>query len=243
MGVVARIKQGAVPVAAQGVVDVLTGTVDSCKRFFVEQADHAVAFCHAFQCGHDHLVVVGGNVGLFVNRSDFELSGGYFVVTGLYRDSQFVEFVLNVHHERKYAAGNCTEVVVIQFLSFSRLGTEKGSAGHHEVGACKVEVAVNEEVFLFGTGIGSNAVTGLVAENLKDALCRGVNYLSSFQQRGLFVESLAFPGNECGGDAEESSVGIFKDIGGAGYVPCGVSTSLKGRAQAAVGELDASGSP
>ena len=77
----------------------LAAAVDPGKGFFVQQTEEAVLFRRVAKNIHDQHVVVGGDVGFLVQRSQFELAGSHFVVPGLRRDAQGVEAEFHVLHE------------------------------------------------------------------------------------------------------------------------------------------------
>ena len=62
-------------------VYVFTATIQASEWFFVHQALEAVLLSNRFEGEHQQLLVVSCNVGRFENRSDFELTWSYFVVT------------------------------------------------------------------------------------------------------------------------------------------------------------------
>ena len=233
---VARIVQAAQLGVADGIVQVLARAVDAGKGLLVQQADHAVAFGHAAHGGHDHLVVVRGQVALLIDGGDFELARGHLVVAGFDRHAQLEQLALNLHHEGKHAAGNHAEVLVLELLALGGLGTEEGAAGDEQVRAGEHEVAVDEEVFLLRTGERSDGQRALDAEQLEHALGLLVQGLVGAQKRGLLVQGLARPGDEGGGDAQEGAVGVLQDVRRAGHVPGGVAAGFKRGAQAAGGE-------
>jgi hypothetical protein len=91
----ARLEQVA-QVAAQRPIDVLARAVDAGKRLFVQQADHAVLLRDARQGLHDHLLMIGRQVGVFIDGRDLVLRRGHFVVPRLHGHAQLEELALGL---------------------------------------------------------------------------------------------------------------------------------------------------
>ncbi len=127
-------------------------------------------------------------------------------MAGLDRHAELVELSLGLMHERKDAVRNDAEVLVLKFLALWRLGAEQRAAGRHEVGARKVEIAVDEEVFLLRTGGGGDHRDVGVAEKLQDAASLNIERLHRAENRGLEIERLTRPRNERGRDAQRDAV-------------------------------------
>ena len=171
--------------------------------------NHAIFFGDAPQHNHDELLVVGSNVGILINRRNFVLPGRYFIVAGFYGHTQFVQFALGFHHAGQHAFRDGAKVMIIKFLAFGWCCTKQGTACRHQVRACQVKVAVDEEVFLLGASGGGNQATISIAKQFQDALRLRVERFHGAQQRGLFIQRFACPGNESGGDAQGGAIGVF----------------------------------
>ena len=171
MRIVARIEQVAQR-AAHRPVDVFARAVDAGKRLFVQQARHAVLLRHTRQREHDHLLMVGRHVGVFVDRRDFVLRRRHFVVTRFDGHAQFVQLALRFQHACQDTLGNGAEVVVFEFLSLGRLGAVQGAAGSHQVRPAEEEVPVDQEVFLLRTGRRNDGRKVGMPEQLQNALTR-----------------------------------------------------------------------
>ena len=81
------------------------------------------------QYRHNQLLVISGQIGRFEERSDLELTGGYLVVAGLRRNSQFEEFTIHFIHEGHDALRNEPEVMILKFLAFGCRGTHESTTG------------------------------------------------------------------------------------------------------------------
>ncbi len=233
---VAGVEQVALRGAAQRPVHVLARAVHAGKGLFVRQAGHAVFLGDPLERDHDQLLMVGGQVGRFEDRRDFVLAGGYLVVPRFDRYAQLVQFALDFQHEGQHALGNGPEIVIFEFLALGGLGAKQRAASGEQVGPREVEVAVDQEVFLLGTGRRSDERTVIVAEQFEDAVGVLVQSLHRAQHRRLLVECFARPGDERRRDAEGRAVGILQNVGRAGHVPDRVAAGFERGADAAGGE-------
>lgn len=221
---------------AEGKVDVFSGAVDASEGFFVCEAGEAMAGGDAFECGECELLVISGDVGVFVDGGDLVLSGGDFVVSGFDGYTEFEEFVFGIEHKVEDAFADGPEVVVFHLLAFGGFGPKQRASRRKEVRALMIEVVVDQEVFLFSASGGDDHFFGLIAKQFEDALGLLVEGLDGAQQRGFSVEGFTCPRDKGGGDAKSRAVGGFEEVGGAGDVPSGVSASFEGLADAACGK-------
>ena len=101
----------------------------SCSR-------QAMPYFCATRCSvqHDHLLMIGGHVGIFVHRGQFVLGRRDFVVPRLDRHAQLEQLALGFEHAGQHALGNRAEVVVLEFLPLGRLGAVQRAAGGDQVG-------------------------------------------------------------------------------------------------------------
>ena len=101
------------------------GSVDAGERFLVEEASHPIFLRHALKHRHREVLMIGRQIGVFINGSHLVLPRGDFVVAGLYRDSQLVQFVLGLQHAGQNPIRNRAEILIFQFLPLGRLGSER----------------------------------------------------------------------------------------------------------------------
>ena len=94
VGSVPRVHQVSVR-GPEGPVEVLSAPVDPLEGLLVQQAHQAIVARIPLQDPHHHLLMVGGHVGVFVNRRHLVLPRGHLVVTRLHRDTQPVEVHLH----------------------------------------------------------------------------------------------------------------------------------------------------
>ena len=150
---VARIQEVALAGTAQRPVDVLAGTVHAGEGLLVR----AGRPCRTSRPRGESVIMINcwwSVAMLAVSKTgrDFVLGRGHFVVAGLDRHAQLEQLALGLQHEGQHALGNRAEVVVFELLALGRLGAEERAAGRVQVGPREVEVAVDEEIFLLGTG-------------------------------------------------------------------------------------------
>ena len=97
---------------------------------------------------HHELVVVDGDVGVLEVRRHLELARRDLVVSGDDRNAELVQLRLDFGDAGLHALGNATEVMVFELLAARRRGAQERATAHHQVGAKREVVAVDEEVFL-----------------------------------------------------------------------------------------------
>ena len=146
----ARLKQIDAVICRERPVVMFAGTVHSCKRLFVQQANETVAVSHIAERFHHKHVVVASKVHFFKERSKFELGRSHFVVTSLCRDTKLPQFLFHIVHKVQDAARNAAKVMVIHLLVLCRSCTKDRATGLIQVRALQIKSLVDEEVFLFG---------------------------------------------------------------------------------------------
>lgn len=194
----------------------------------MEQANETVSGCGGTQNVHGHHVVVSGNVGLFENRSEFELARSNFIVTGLYRYAKSQETVFNVLHEGQYASWDSTEIVVFKLLTLRRRSAHNGAASQHKVRTKSSKALVYEEVFLFNTSVGTYKSRRGVTEEAKDTKSLVRKSRNRAAKWDLAVKSFARIGVEEARDIQGCGERSTGDEYRNGWVPSGVTTSFKG---------------
>src|SRR5262249_17784669 len=96
-------------------------------------------------------------------------------------------------HAGQNSFGNCTKVLVGEFLPLRGCSTEKCSSGIDQIGTSEEEVSINQEVFLFRSSRCRYQGNVLLAEHLQNALSLSVQRFHRAEQRGLLVEGFACP--------------------------------------------------
>ncbi len=132
-------------------VVVLTAAVYTAKGLLMEQTTQAMLLGNLTEDFHQEHVVVGGYVAGFEHRSHFKLSRRHFVVTGLHRYAQLIEFGFGIHHEGQHTLFNGTPVMVFHLLPFGRLSTKERATGVDDVRASHIEGFVDQEILLLGS--------------------------------------------------------------------------------------------
>lgn len=211
---VARIEQVALIAVTQREVDVLARTVDAGEGLLVDQTDHAVAFGDLLHRRHHQLLMIMGEIGLLEHRRQLELAGSDLVVPRLGRDALLEQLAVELDHERQHTIRDGPEVVVVELLALGRLGAEQGAVGGHQVGSGEIEMTVDQEVLLLGSGIGDDGVDVFVSEQLQQSHGLLAHGLLAAQQRCLLVQGLTGPRDEDRGNAQRVAVGVLEDVGG-----------------------------
>ena len=230
---VAGIEKRAKIGVADAVIKMFAGAVDKVKGLLVKKALQTIMFGCIAQHGHNLMVMIHGHVGRLKERRDLVLAGSHLVVAGLHGNAQFVELALGLHHEGEDALRNDAEILIAEFLSLGRTGTEQRAAGGEQIRSGERVVVVDEEVFLLKTGVGHDGQIRVHTEQAEHALGLAVERLAGPDHGRLLVEGHALPGQEHGGDAQDDAVGVLLQIGGACHIPGRVATGLESGPQAA----------
>jgi hypothetical protein len=130
---------------------VLTGTVDTTERLFVEENLELVTMSNTVEDIHSQQVVINSQKSFFKDGSNFELGGGNFVVTGLDGNTQLGKFILTLTDGRQDTGGDLTKVMIFELLVTRGETTQQGTTGDLEIRTESVKTTVNQEVFLFST--------------------------------------------------------------------------------------------
>ena len=186
----ARSVQQYAGIGSETPVFVFARTVDACERLLVQQYAEAMMTCNLLHERHEQHVVVDGKVGLLEDRSQLKLVGRNLVVACLAGDAQFESLDFQILHESLYTFRDSTEVVVVHLLVLCRVVTHKCASGEHEVGACRVQSFVNEEVLLLPTEVRDDLLH-LRIEVVANLSCCYIHSMQRAQKRSLIVESLA----------------------------------------------------
>ena len=134
--------------------------------------------------------MVDGKVCLLEDRSQLKLVGRNLVVACLAGDAQFESLDFQILHESLYTLRDSTEVVVVHLLVLGRVVTHKCASGEHEVGTCRVQSFVNEEVLLLPTEVRDDLLHFRIEVVANLSGCN-IHSMQRAQKRSLVVESLA----------------------------------------------------
>ena len=213
-------------------VVVLSGAIDACERFFMQQHAQLVPPCHALHQIHQKLVVVYCHVDLLIDRGQFVLTGGHLIVTGTHWYAQLVTFHFQVTHVGIHALGDRTKIVVFQLLVLCCRTAQQGTASHSQVGTGIEKGIIYQKIFLFpaqgGRGFGHflvehlcNRYGSLVQESLRA------------QEWQFVVLSFAAIGDKNGWNAKCFSLSYCHDKGRTRRIPHGITTGLESTAHPA----------
>ena len=125
-----------------------SGTIDSCKWFLMKQTLHTMLACNSLQSLHDDLVVIYCDICFCINRSKLVLSRCNLIVLCFCRYTNFPEFDVNISHERCNSLTDCSEIMIIQFLSFWRHSSKQCTSCVDQIFSLHKFFCINQEVFL-----------------------------------------------------------------------------------------------
>ena len=111
---------------------------------------------YSLQDIHGEKVLVGGQDGVGVERSDLVLAGGDLSVSGGGLDAELPHLDLSVVDVINHLDRKIGEVLIVELLTLGRGAAEKGTSGQLEIGSLVVVVTVDEEELLLGTGVDSD---------------------------------------------------------------------------------------
>ncbi|OQC22871.1 MAG: hypothetical protein BWX70_02998 [Verrucomicrobia bacterium ADurb.Bin070] len=176
---------------------------------------------------HDEILVIGRQVRGLENRCDFVLRGRDFVVTGLDRDTQLIQFRVDLRHEGQDTRRNGAEILVLQFLSLGRPRSEQRAPRAQQIRTRVIEAAINQEILLLRTRRCGDHAGIFVPQEPQHALRLAVDGLHRTQQRHLLVQGLTRPGAEGRGDAQGGPVSALHQVSRTRHVPCGVAARFE----------------
>ena len=177
-------------VGPEGPVAVLAGSVHALEGFLMQENAEAVLARDLLHQGHQHHVVIDGDVAFLINGSKFELVRSHFIVAGLGRYAELVGLDLKVFHERGDAFGDGPEIMVVELLALRALVSHQGAPRKHEIRTGEEKILIHEEIFLLPSKIGMYLVHALV-EKAADGGCGLVHGADRLEQRGLVVQGLS----------------------------------------------------
>ena len=187
------------------------------------QQDHETVFPgNPVHKVHHELVLVVGEVGFPIDRSQFELVGGNFIMTGLKRDAETIGSHLQVTHEGSDARRNGREIVVVELLVPGGTVAEQGTSRDHQIGTSRIKRLIHKEILLFPSKVGIYLRYGRVEQTTDRN--GGIAYcLEGALERHLVVQRFACVGYEYRRDTER--IVQYKDR--RCRIPCSVAASLE----------------
>ena len=128
------------PIYELSLIHIFAGAVDTGKRLFMQQADHAVARGHLLHDLHRQLVLVSGDVAGRKHGRKLMLRGSDLVVLGLGVDAELPELLIEILHECRNARLDAAEIVIVKLLPLRRLCTEERTPGIDPVSYTHLDV-------------------------------------------------------------------------------------------------------
>ena len=146
-----RLKKVDPVIRRQGPVVVLTGTVNSCKRFLMKQAAHTMAACNFFEDTHHDLVVICCNIYRCVDRCQLMLCRCNLIVLCLCCYAQLPALLVDFLHVCGDSLTDGSEIMVIHLLSLRRHSTEKSSSCIDQIFSLEPFLLINQEILLLSS--------------------------------------------------------------------------------------------
>ena len=106
----------------------LTGSVNTCKRLFVKEANQAVLLSNFLHDLHHQLVMVSSNIRCGEDRSQLVLCRCNFVMLCLSKNTELPEFFVEILHVSGYSRLDGTEVMIFELLALRCFCSEKCSS-------------------------------------------------------------------------------------------------------------------
>ena len=197
----------------------------------MQESTEAMLAGHTLHERHEEHVMVNGQVSVLENGSHLKLIGSHLVVTCLHGNAKHQSLYLEIAHESSHTLGNRSKVVVVHLLIFGRVVSHERAACQQQVGTCGIESFIHEEVLLLPAEIARHLLHGRI-EVVTNLSCSHVDGFQGTQEGRFVVERLAAITDEYSGDDER----VVDDEDRACGVPCRITTSLEGGANAATWE-------
>ena len=144
--------------------------------------------------------MVGGGVGVGINRGDLVLSRGHLVVLGLCKYTQLPQLQVQVLHESGDSGPDGAIIVVIQLLPLGGTGAKQGAAAQLQILPLLIHALVNEKVLLLRANLGDHVLGLRISEQAQDAQALLIQPAHGAQQGSLLIQHLAAVGAEYRGD-------------------------------------------
>ena len=212
-------------------VVVLATAVDAGKRLLVQKDTESVLAGHTLHHRHEQHVVIDSQVRFLEDGRQFELIGSHLIMACLARDAQFERFDLKFSHKGSHTLRNGTKIMIVHLLVLGRIMSHQRTTCKQQVGTCRIETFVHEEILLFPTEVRSHLLYRWV-KIMADIRGSHIHGMQSTQQRSLVVKRFSRVGDEHGGDTEC----VINNEDGAGRIPCRVATGLESAANATARE-------
>ena len=192
-----RLKKVDPVIRCQGPVVVLTGTVNSCKRFLMKQAAHTMAACNFFEDTHHDLVVICCNIYRCVDRCQLMLCRCNLIVLCLCCYAQLPALLVDFLHVCGDSLTDGSEIVVIHLLSLRRHSTEKSSSCVDQVFSLEPFLLVDQEIFLLSSNGRRYFFGSCISEKAEKSKCLCIDRFHGTKKRCFLIKCLSCVGAEC----------------------------------------------
>ncbi len=167
----------------------LAGAVDAGIRFFMEQADQIVTEGYLLHSFHDELVVVRRDVRCRKNGRHFILRRRHFVMLRLGGDAHFPQFHIEIVHVGGNPVLNRAEILVLKLLALGGGGAENRSSRQHQIDPLRIELLVDEKIFLFRADRGGYYSSEVLLPNVLSMRKACLDSADIDLSRGVFLSS------------------------------------------------------
>ena len=200
----ARFEQVHTIVGSQRPVVVFTGSIDSCKWFFMKEASQTMLGCGALQYIHYQEVAVQCCVSRCEDRCDLMLSRSYLVVLGLNSDTQFPELLIHICHEICDLGLQRSEVLILHLLSFRCRCSEKSTSSIDQVRTLQIFFTIYNKILLLRSNIRADPFSIGISKHFYKTNTCFADSITCFEQRSLGIQRLAGVRAECSRNTENS---------------------------------------
>ena len=149
----------------------LSGSVDSLKRLFVQKARVVMLISHFFHNFHCQLIVINRDIGCLKNRCQFMLGRRHLVVFGFDRDSELPEFLIQIVHIFRNVRLNHSEIMILHLLSFRGRSANQCPSRKEQILSFLVIVLFNQEILLLGADCRVDTFHILISNQVKHFDC------------------------------------------------------------------------
>ena len=146
----------------------LTASIDSCKRLFVEKAYQTMLCRYLLHYFHSKLIVIGCNIGCGIDGGKLVLCRSYFVMLCFCKNPQLPEFFIQLIHIGGYSRLNYAKIMIIHLLPLWRLRAEKGTPCKTDILSLLIHFLCNKEILLLRTDRGADAFHILISKKMED---------------------------------------------------------------------------
>ena len=126
-------------------------SVYPCKRLFMKQTHKSVLCGYFLHYLHCKLIMVCCNIGCRIYRRKLVLSRSNLVMLCFCKYSKLPQLSVKIIHIFRNARFNHSEIMIVHFLSFRRLRSEKSTSCKNQILALIIKLFIYKKILLFRT--------------------------------------------------------------------------------------------